>query len=148
MSALLSAFGLDWRLLLVNIINFGLLLFALWYFLYAPIMRILEERRAKVAQGVIDAQHAEEKLAEIEESRAGILSQAGQEADEVLANARRRGNEKEKELVASAEASAGRIVADAEAQAKELKAHAIAESKQEVAKLIVLGVEKVMIEKK
>ncbi len=142
MSSLLSAFGIDWHLLIVNIINFGLLLFVLWYFLYAPIMRILEERRAKVAQSVIDAEQAREKLEEIEASRSHILTEAGREADDVLASARKAGGEKERELVASGEASAARILAAAEAQASELKAQAIAESKQEVAKLIVLGVEK------
>lgn len=144
MSALITAFGIDWRLLIVNIVNFGLLLFLLWYFLYAPIMRVLEERRTKVAQSIVDAEHAAERLTEIEASRSGILSQAGREADEVLAAARKAGTDKERELVAAGEAAAARIAAAAEAEAAELKAQAIAESKKEVAKLVVLGIEKTM----
>lgn len=142
MNALISAFGLDWRLLVVNIINFGVLLIVLSYFLYEPLMRMLEERRAKIAQGMIDAEHAREQLAEIEASRSTILHDASHEADELLGAARKAGSDKEHELTAAGEAAAARIVAAAEAQAAELKAQAIAESKQEVAKLIVLGIEK------
>jgi len=97
MEQVLSAFGIDWRLLIFNSINFGLMLLALTYFLYKPLMRILDERRGKVAQGVLDAQAAEEKLVEVEHSRQEVLAQAGFEADELLAHTRRAAAEAERE---------------------------------------------------
>lgn len=142
MSAIFSAFGIDWHLLVIDAINFGIVLFALWYFLYGPLVRMIEERRQKVAQGVIDADEANKRLKDIEESRAHKLAEAGREADDVLSKARSAGAEKNRELTAQAEAAAARIVAEAEAQAKEAKAKAIAESREEVAKLVVLGMEK------
>jgi len=144
MSAIFTTFGIDWRLLLVNAVNFGLLLLGLWYFLYTPLMRMLEERRAKVAKGVEDARAAEQTLKEIEGTRSATLSAAGKEADEVLARARSAGNAKEREMLAHAEAAAASVLKEADAQAKEARARAIEESKQEVAKLIVLGMEKAM----
>jgi F-type H+-transporting ATPase subunit b len=144
MSAIFTTFGIDWHLLLINAINFGLLLLGLWYFLYTPLMRMLEERRQKVAQGVADAQAAQQSLKEIEGTRASTLAQAGREADEVLARARNAAQAREREMLAHAEAAAASVVKEAEAQAKEAKARAVAESKQEVAKLIVLGMEKTM----
>ncbi len=145
MQALVSAFGIDWRLLLIDGINFGLLLLALWYFLYGPLTGMLEARRQKVVQGVRDAEDAAAKLHDIEESRGGILASAGQEADELLKRARIAAQEKERVLVATAEAAAARTAAEAQKQALELKAQAIEESKQEVAKLVVLGMEKMMV---
>ena len=50
MAQVLSTFGIDWRLLIVNAVNFALVLLALWYFLYAPVMRMLESRRERVAK--------------------------------------------------------------------------------------------------
>lgn len=144
MSQLFAAFGIDWRLLIINLINFGVLLVALRYFLYGPLTTMLESRRQKVAQGVKDAEAAGVKLHETEEARTGILAEAGSEADEMLKKARLAAQEKERAIVASAEASAARIAAEAEKRAAELKAQALEESKQEVAKLVVLGVEKVM----
>jgi F-type H+-transporting ATPase subunit b len=142
MDAILTTFGVDWRLLIINAINFALVLGVLWYFLYTPIMRMLEERRTKVAQGVKDAEAAGIKLSEIEGSRAGVLSKAGAEADQIVSHAQKRAVEKERELLSRAEASAASVIAEAEAEAKESKHRAVVESKEEVAKLIVLGMEK------
>ena len=142
MSDLFAAFGIDWRLLVINLINFGLLLAALWYFLYEPLTSMLETRRRKMAQGVADAEEAKRQLSEIEGSRADILAKAGSEADEVIASARVAAQQKGQEIVSASEASAQALLKDAEAQAIELKREAIEQSKQEVAKLIVLGMEK------
>ncbi len=142
MSDLFAAFGIDWRLLVINLINFGLLLGALWYFLYTPLTNMLEERRRKMAQGVADAEEAKRQLNEIESSRADMLAKAGSEADEVIASARNAAQQKGHEIVSASEASAQALLKDAEAQATELKREAIEQSKQEVAKLIVLGMEK------
>ena len=147
MSAVLSTFGIDWRLLLVNAVNFGLLVFALWYFLYGPVMKMLEERRKKVADGVRDAESAKHTLQEIEGSRREVLAHAGKEADSIVAEARAAAAQKEREILGAGEASANVLIKDAEARAEELKARAIEESKQEVAKLIVLGMQKVTMKK-
>ena len=142
MEQILSTFGIDWHLLLINGVNFGLLMVVLWYFLYAPVLKMLKQRRERVAQGVKAAEAATKKLAEIEASRAKALAEAGKEADEVLSLARASGLQKERELLAKGEAAATTLVREAEAQAVEMKARSIEESKQEVAKLIVLGMEK------
>lgn len=145
MSQLFAAFGIDWRLLIVNIVNFGLLLAALWYFLYGPLMRMIDTRRRLVADGVEAAKAAEATLAEVEASRGDKLAAAGKEADSIVAAARAAGSVRERELVAAGEANAAQIIADGKREADELKARALAESKAEVAKLIVLGVEKALI---
>ena len=142
MSQVLSVFGIDWRLLLINAANFGLVLLALWYFLYAPVLKMLEERRKKVSDGVRDAESAKRELDKIENSRAAVLAAAGRDADALSAAARAAGAQKERELVQKGEAAAATLVRDAAAQAAEMKARSIEESKQEVAKLIVLGMEK------
>ncbi len=148
MSALLSAFGIDWRLLLINLVNFGLLSGVLWYFLYTPLTNMLESRRKTIIDGVANAHEADRRLREIESTRAGLLAEAGKESDEVLANARSLAAAKQRELIAAGEASAQTLLTEAEHQATELKREAIEQSKKEVAKLIVLGMERMALEKK
>jgi F-type H+-transporting ATPase subunit b len=143
MSAVSAAFGIDWRLLLIDSINFGVLLLALWYFLYAPLTKMLESRRQKVVQGVQDAEAAAAKLADIKHEEGKMLGRAGAEADEVLSKARKAAEEKGRAMLAASEAAAAASLKEAEAQAAALKAEAIEESKKEVAKLIVLGMQKI-----
>lgn len=144
MGAIFTTFGIDWHLLLIQAVNFGILLLGLWYFLYAPVAKMLEERRQKVAQGVRDAEASAHRLSEIEHSRGEILAKAGTEADEVLKKSRAAAQVKEKEIIAAGEATASNTVREAQAQAQELKSEAIEESKKEVAKMVVLGVEKML----
>src|SRR3989344_1671421 len=127
MEQILTTFGIDWHLLLINAVNFGLLLAALWYFLYGPVMKMLEERRQRVVQGVRDAETATHRLSEIERSRAEVLARAGKEADSVLSTARTAGAAKERELLQKGEAAAAVVLRDAAAEAAEMKARSIAE---------------------
>jgi F-type H+-transporting ATPase subunit b len=145
MEGIFSTFGIDWRTLLIQAINFAVLMVGLWYFLYGPIMRMLEERRSKVMQGVKDAEAAHKELEEIESARSTMLAQAGKEADTVISNARRAAVEEERSILARAENGATNVLKDAEAQAKDMKNRAIEESREEVAKLIVLGMEKALL---
>lgn len=148
MSEIFTTFGVEWRILLVQGVNFAILLAGLTYFLYTPLSRMLEERRQRVIQGVADAEEAERIRKEVEESRAGKLAEAGREADTLLAQARAAAGEEERGIVSRAEAAAASLLKEAEAQAAEEKARALAESKEEVAKLIVLGMEKALANKK
>lgn len=143
MEAILHTFGIDWRLLLINAVNFGLLMGVLWYFLYAPVMRMLEERRSKVEQGVRDAEAAAQARAQTEGERKEVLAKAGAEADAVVAAARHSGSELEKQLREKGEAQAALALKEAEIRAAEMKERAVEESRKEVAKLIVLGMEKI-----
>ena len=129
-------------MLLVNAVNFGLLLAGLTYFLYKPILGMLEERRQKTADGVEAAQKAQERLAQVEAERQDTLKAAGREADEILIAARTAAAAKERELAEAGERRAEARLAEAAAAAKELKDRALQESKEEVAKLIVLGIQK------
>ena len=142
MSQLFAAFGIDWRLLLINLLNFGILLWVLWYFLYEPLTNMLEARRQKIIEGVDKAKEAKHRLEEIEATRADMLAKAGKEADDSLAQARAAAVSKQRELIAASEASAAALLREAEAQAQELRREALEASKQEVAKLIVLGMER------
>ncbi|MEK7068551.1 MAG: hypothetical protein AAB964_01915 [Patescibacteria group bacterium] len=142
MESILHTFGIDWRLLLINAVNFGLLLAGLTYFLYTPVLSMLEERRKRLAEGVAAAAEAEVRLATIEAAKQETLAKAAREADALMRAARATGSKKEHELALAGERRAAAMLAEAEARAKELKERAQAEAKQEVAKLVVLGIEK------
>lgn len=144
MGQLFAAFGIDWRLLVINLINFGLLLAVLRYFLYGPLTRMLEDRRMKVQKGVEDAEEASRIRAQIESERASVMAKTMQEVDELLSRARASAAAHERELVDEAGKRAEFIIAQAEAQAREEKAKAVAETRDDVARLIVLGIEKAL----
>lgn len=144
MSELFEAFGINWKLLLVQAINFGLLLVILWRFLYTPVLRMIDERQQKIAEGVQNAGAASRKLAAADGEGQGIVSKASREAERMVAAARTRAEERGSELVKAAEVKAEALLADAEARAAESERLALQRSEQQIAKTAMLAAEKIL----
>lgn len=144
MSALFSAFGVNWHLLLVQLFNFALLLAALTYFLYRPILRIIDERREKIAEGVRTAALAQHRLEEAQQEGEKLVGDAAREAETLVTAARTRASEMGAEIVGSAESKAEALMRDAALKAEESKRRAMQESEREIAKAAMLAAEKIL----
>lgn len=144
MNQLLEVFGVNWKLLLAQAVNFGLVLSVLTYFLYKPILRIIDERQKKIADGVLTAEAAQQQLADAKEEREGIVGQAAREAESLVASARTRADERGSEIVKAAEARAASTLRDAAERAEEAKRLALKESEREIARAAMLAAEKIL----
>jgi F-type H+-transporting ATPase subunit b len=147
MEQLFAAFGVNWKLLIGQAVNFGLLLSLLTYLLYKPLLRIIDERREKVAEGVRTAQEAARTLADAKTESEGIVGTAAREAETLVATARARADEKGGEIVKAAETRADGVMKDAAARAEEAKRNAMQESAKDIARAAMLAAEKVLREK-
>ncbi|MBL7045578.1 MAG: F0F1 ATP synthase subunit B [Parcubacteria group bacterium] len=147
MGEIVSAFGIDVRLLVIQAINFGLLLLVLWHFLYKPVLKMIEARRLKIEQGVKDAEASGLKLSEIESEKGSIMTEAMKEAEGIVGNAKRSAADREKEMLAEAELKSERVLAESREHAKEESRLILEESKSEIAKMAVLGAERILKEK-
>lgn len=144
MSELLAVFGVNWKLLLAQGANFALLLIILTYFLYKPILKIIDERRAKIAEAVRTAESANRRLQEAKIESDGLVGAASREAEGLVASARAQANERGLAIVKDAEYRAGSIISDAAARAEEIKRQALAESEKEIARTAMLAAERIL----
>jgi F-type H+-transporting ATPase subunit b len=148
MESLLTAFGIDGKLLLAQLVNFGVLFAALTWLLYKPVMKTLDERAAKIAQGVEDAEMASQKALTADEDAAKVVKGAETEAEGIVAGARDLAGSEKARIMKEAEARAAQVASDAEARAAETAAKALRDSEKEIARLAVLAAEKVLREGK
>jgi len=144
MNQLLAVFGVNWKLLLAQGINFALLLAILSYFLYKPILRIIDERREKIAEGVRTAEEAELRLKDAQTKAGEIVGDASREAESLVKTARSRADERGAEILKNAEARAQGIIGDASTRAEEEKRRAIKESEKEITRAAMLAAEKIL----
>jgi F-type H+-transporting ATPase subunit b len=147
MSDLFAAFGVTWSLLIAQAVNFGIVLVALWYFLYTPVMATLEKRRALVAKSVREAEHVGELFAQADAEAESRVRAADAEAEGIVAAARDTATEEKTRLLKEAEARAAALTRDAEARASEAIEKARRESERDIARLAILAAEKVLGEK-
>lgn len=147
MGELFATFGLDWKLLVVQSINFGLLLLILWKFLYTPLVKMLDERRGKIAESVQKAEAADRRLAEADEEGKGIVASAGKEAEGIVASARARADEQANDIAKKAQERAELLLAEAKVNAEETQRRALAAGEKEIARAAMLAAEKILREK-
>ncbi len=114
-------FHIEWKILLAQSVNFGLVVFLLWRYAFGPIGKVLNDRSAKIEGGLRMAEEAKKNLAEAEEKTKGIIQEAKRESE--------------------------RIVKEAFDEAEKLRAEELARSKEESIKIIEAGKNSLLAEK-
>jgi F-type H+-transporting ATPase subunit b len=147
MESLIHAFGIDARLIAIQILNFAVLAVALSYFLYKPILRIVKEREEKIKAGIRDAEAAAASLQEAENQKNEVLSGAHKEAESVMARAKESAKSEAADIVKEAEKAAANKIRLGEERGAVLAEEARRESEAEIARLDVLAAAEVLQEK-
>src|SRR2546421_8491726 len=132
-----ETFGFDVWIFLSQVISFIIVALVLRQFAYKPILAVLEERRQKIAEGLLNAEKIKEQLADAEQRYADILAKANAQAQKMIDEARESAEHvaerKQQEAIVAAE----QIVAKArEASAIEHE-RTMTELKRELGRLVV-----------
>jgi F-type H+-transporting ATPase subunit b len=87
-SDLLSKFGIDWHLLLIQSLNFVLVAFLLYRFGFKSVVRVMDERREKIETGLKYADDMKVEKAAFESSRAERVKSVRREAESIVKSAK------------------------------------------------------------
>ena len=147
MEQLISAFGIDVKLIIIQIVNFAILMAILTYFLYRPVISLLEKRRQIIAKGLSDAKVAAEAKFAAERSKQILLNKANNQADKIVDKAKGQAEKKSEAIIEQANQKASGILKTANDRCENLKHKTIKESQSEIAKLVVLATEKMIRDK-
>ncbi|MHB1118098.1 MAG: F0F1 ATP synthase subunit B [Minisyncoccota bacterium] len=144
MEQIIAVFGINWKLILIQGVNFGLLLFVLHRFLYKPVLAMVDARRAKIERAIKDAEQAEEDLGRAEAEKARILREAAQRGDESIVAAKKHAEGEEHVIMKDAHRKAVHLLNEAERRSAREREEMIANAEREVARMAVLAAEKVL----
>ena len=134
---MIETLGIRWIELLAQTISFSFVLFVLWKLAYKPIFNMLEARKAKIAEGIANAEKIKAQLAQTEAARQKILAEAGELANKIIADAREAAARVTEAETQKAIAAAEQIIAKAREAAAQERAAMLAELKREVGRLVV-----------
>ena len=102
--------------LIIQMIVFALLVWATMSFIWPPLMRAVEERQKKIAQGLAAADKGEAELARARESAEAILREARERGGQIIEQAQHRANDLLEQARVSASQEGQRLVASAQQQ--------------------------------
>lgn len=120
---------------LVSSANFVVFFLLLYRFGMGPIQRMLDDRRSRVEQGLRDADAARQDRDQVALDRLSTLSEARQEASEILQRAQRIAEETRERELAVVQAEIARMREEALAEVEREKQRALGEIRGEVADL-------------
>lgn len=143
----LANLGIDWKLLLAQVVNFVVVLLVLKRFAYQPMLKLLDERTAKIEKGLADAENAGKKLGEMEVREKAVLSEARSEAKRILVEADEAAQKRDAAKIAETEARVKKILQESEAKMVADQKKMLEEAKFELAGTVLLAVEKILREK-
>ena len=132
-----ETFGFNPWLFLSQVISFAIVALLLRAFAYKPVLKVLEERRQRIAEGLLNAEKIKQQLAESEQRYAEILAKANAEAqrmiDEARASASHVAERKQQEALLAAE----QIVAKAHEATELERERTMNELKRELGRLVI-----------
>lgn len=121
-TGLFEALGIDWQMLLFQIIGFLVLVWVMAKFVFPVLFKSVDAREAKIEESVKAATDAEKKARKTQEELTAMIASARKDAEEIVATAR---DEASATLTAS------------EKKAKAQAEHIVAEAHDEIAKEVV-----------
>jgi F-type H+-transporting ATPase subunit b len=130
--------------LLVQVVNFVILLLILQRLLYRPLLGKMEERTQAIQRSLEEAQSARAEAARQQEENTARLRQAHAEAASIRDQALKEAGEEQKRLVEAARAEAQRLVESAKAQLDADVRRAREDLRREVADLATGVAEKLL----
>lgn len=143
---LFGALGIDWRLLIIQIIAFIIMVWVLGKFVYPWLMKAVDDRQATIEAAQKAAQKAEAAAAASQEETVKLLAQARKEAAEIVSTAKLEASTLVSSSEKKAKATAEKIVADAQGQLAKDVAAAKKELYNETLDLVARATRKVVVQ--
>jgi F-type H+-transporting ATPase subunit b len=140
----MEALGVNLGFLLFQIFNFTIVAVLLYAWAYRPIIRALENRKNKIAQGLEDARVAAEARANAEQEAAKIITEAQTKSNQVVREATERAEMATRDVRSAAEAEAAKLREAALTEAQAERDRILGELRGQVAGLAMAATQKLV----
>ena len=139
----IAALGFSLPALVSNLINFTILLIVLRLFLYKPVLRLLDERKRRIQEGLERAEQAASSASASEHEAREAIEQAQREGRELVQQAQETAAQLRAQLEERARADADQIVTRAREEVQLERDQAIEQLRREFADLTITAAERV-----
>jgi len=141
---LFTQLGIDWRMLIAQMINFGILLFILHRYVYRPILGMLEKRETMIAKSIEDVRVIDERLKEAEAGYEGVMTKARAEAASILDTAEKTAEQRRVQVLEKTKEELKQIVEQTRSMLAHEKSQMIEDVRGEVAGLVVSATQRML----
>ncbi len=133
--------------LIAQVLNFLILVYVLAKFAYKPVVRIMDERKNKIANDLDAAEKAKEEAEAVKAQYADKLANAKQEAQAIIDNARKTAQAAHDKIMAETKAEQDQVMASAKEAIALEKKKAMDDIRTQVISLSMIAASKIVEQK-
>lgn len=136
--------GIQTNQLIFQAVNFSIMVFVLTRILYRPILKILEERKKKIEEGLKFSQKMAEELEKIEQKKKKVIDEAKEEGRKIIEENKVSGKNIEKQILQKANFEAEAILEKGKKEVGLLKSEMEQQLKIQTTEIATLMVQKLL----
>lgn len=144
MESFITTFHIDWKIIIAQAINFGLIFLLIYFFALKPIKKIMSERTTSIEGGLNDAKNNKALLAKTQEEYNEIIVKARTEAHEIFLEGKKDAEDKKKIMIENAKEEVENMILSGKKSLESEKIKIIEEAKGEIVSLVVKATEKLL----
>ncbi|MEI7765102.1 MAG: F0F1 ATP synthase subunit B [bacterium] len=144
MNELITTFHIDWKLMVAQLVNFGLVLGILYWLAAKPLSKLMKDRTKEITDGLDNAKLAESEVQNANIKKEEIVREAKVSAKKIISISQADGKEMIKEAKDKATLEKEEIIKQARLDAEKEKKNSDEQVRREASALVAEGVKKVV----
>ena len=144
MESIISTFHIDWKIIIAQAVNFGVVFLVLYIFALKPLSKLMAERSERIAKGVDDAKTNSVLLEKTRQEYENALAQARVEANKIFQEGKREAEAKRVVMLEEAKKEVSATIENGKKMLEAEKTKMVGEAKNEIINLAMQATEKLM----
>ncbi len=112
MEPLIATFHIDWKIIIAQMVNFGLVFLVLYMFALKPLMALMLARTEKIVKGLADAKENSTVLEKSKKDYEDALTKARKEAQVLFDAGKKEAEQKREAMLVSTKAEVDKMIED------------------------------------
>ena len=147
MESIISTFHIDWKIIIAQAINFGVVFVVLYIFALKPLSKLMSERSEKIGKGIDDAKTNAELVAKAKIQYDEAIAKAKSEANKIFQEGKKEAETKRASMLEEAKKEVDTLIANGRKTLEADKIKIVEEAKKDIATLATLASEKILSSK-
>ena len=144
MDSIISTFHIDWKIIIAQAINFGVVFVVLYIFALKPLSKLMAERSEKIAKGIDDAKVNAELLQKSRAEYENMLKKARAEADKIFQDGKKEADNKKILMLEETKDEVAILIENGKKTLEGEKIKMVEEAKNEIVNLAMLATRKLI----
>ncbi len=136
-TGIVGMFGINWKLFLAQLVNFAIVLFVLWKWVFKPVTKGLSDRTEKIENSLQDAEKIAKDRTDFDTWKQGEISTVRTEATAIITQAKETAEALKADTLKATADEQNNLVEQAKKRLEQEKAAMMESAKSELAEIVV-----------